>query len=1150
MSEPASDSSTDDAPLHAIIAAYLQAVDAGQEPDRQELLRQHPDLAAELAAFFADRDAFDRLAPPVGTHVRYFGDYDLLEEIGRGGMGVVFKARQVSLNRLVALKMILKGELACEAEVQRFHVEAEAVAQLDHPHIVPIYEVGQHQGQHYFAMQFVDGPSLARDLDGTTWSNRDAAELIRICALAVQYAHERGVIHRDLKPANILLTLPDRVPRITDFGLAKRVGQGTALTASNEIVGTPSYMAPEQASNKKEVGPASDVYALGAILYELLTGRPPFRAATPLDTVLQVVSEEPVPPSQVQPKVPRDLETICLKCLEKRPERRYGSARELADDLGRFLAYEPIQARPASRLRRVAVQVRKRPWTVVGLALVGILTVSLLAQSFYVENQSQRAENLYREAQIGRLSLAQQPAPDVPAGGTLRPAAERALESLRRAAELRPGARLYEEALDVLLVEHRGGERVDPKLTARAELPPGWDRDDHEFPRPFTLTRDGKLLRLPGVLLHLDTGATTRLDGPFALQTTCDPTGTYLARRSEPTAVEVVERVTGKLRLRIDHPQPPASLDWRFSPDGRLLAVVRGVPGSGSSLPEARTIELQNVNTGHLAHRIELPAGERLMALPEFSGDSRFLAWLGDSEVRVYSLATGEPTSRIRAPGAGTAGLGPDGTMLAWSSAFSTSEGTKVNLVLASSGEPIRELRSTGPVAIVHVAFTQDGRFVIGQAGFRERDAVYKSFGRMNPTLVPLYQQHTDRVCIWDAADGKLVAWLPGRAFADGFGPQGELAVARAVRSEDDAWLAIDLCRPAELREALEQEGLTGWVGFSDLAAQRGSAMTAWLFWIGVVGSLVSTIWSVATGLRIEKKRITLRTVYTGIVLTLLLVAIGILGLVAAVAEFTGHWERVFQFQHLTGTLCALFGLLNLHAAWEAGSQAVRYYTHVMYGEALQGLSEEFREQIKQGVKQGVKQAAGFVVPRVLGMGVLLAVVTWLDGLAIFATLFGAGWVGVISRVLFVVAILAPALLLLSLVPVLLLYVVLAVCGAKWRARQSWYVLLPRTRETRWFRFMARIDNLFSLGQTGTVTFWLMILLAGLGVAGFELTARLGSGNWPRSMERGLVADLNFDETSTALLALAVFYVLESLLRLVRIARGRAQDVSHRPAQP
>ncbi len=428
--------------LERVLADYLHAVEAGTAPDRAELLAQHPDLAADLGSFFRNRDAMERIAEPIkqqmpeaetigatampgaGATIRYFGDYELLEEIARGGMGVVYKARQVSLDRLVALKMILAGQLASEANVKRFRAEAEAAAHLDHPHIVPIHEIGEHESNHYYAMQLVDGPSLAKHLGTTTWSNRDAAELVRTCAEAVQYAHERGVIHRDLKPANILLARnpqSDRVPKITDFGLAKRVGHGASLTASGQIVGTPSYMAPEQAGGKKDIGPAVDVYALGAILYELLTGRPPFRAATPLDTVLQVVSEEPVPPSHVQPKVPGDLETICLKCLEKRPERRYGSARELADDLGRFLNYEPIHARPVSRTRRVGVWVRKRPWVVVALALVAILGVALLAQSFYLENQRQHLENLYRDAKISRLSLAHRPAPKVPAEGRSGP---------------------------------------------------------------------------------------------------------------------------------------------------------------------------------------------------------------------------------------------------------------------------------------------------------------------------------------------------------------------------------------------------------------------------------------------------------------------------------------------------------------------------------------------------------------------------------------------------------------------------------------------------------------------------------------------------------------------------------------------------------
>ncbi len=242
-------------------------------------------------------------------------------------MGVVFLARQVSLNRPVALKMILAGQLANEIDVKRFYTEAEAAANLDHPGIVPIYEVGQHEGQHYFSMGFVEGQSLSQRLAEGPLPSGEAAALMVKVAEAIEYAHQRGVIHRDLKPGNILLDRNGN-PRVTDFGLAKRLQADSGLTGSGQIMGTPSYMPPEQAgSHRGEVGPAADVYALGATLYALVTGRPPFQAATAMDTVLMVVSDEPVPPRRLNAGIPRDLETICLKCLQKEPGQRYARRR-------------------------------------------------------------------------------------------------------------------------------------------------------------------------------------------------------------------------------------------------------------------------------------------------------------------------------------------------------------------------------------------------------------------------------------------------------------------------------------------------------------------------------------------------------------------------------------------------------------------------------------------------------------------------------------------------------------------------------------------------------------------------------------------------------------------------------------------------------
>jgi tetratricopeptide (TPR) repeat protein len=315
--------------------------------------------------------------------------YEVLQELGRGGMGVVYKARQTALKRLVALKVVGSGSWAGPEELARFRAEAEAVAHLHHPNIVQIYEIGEHEGRPFFSLEYVDGGSLADRLDGTPSPPRASAELVRTLALAMHAAHERGIVHRDLKPANILLEfsrdpsgsalpkgsrLNDVLPKIADFGLAKRLGGDSHLTHTGTIVGTPSYMAPEQAGGQvRAIGPAADVYALGAILYELLTGWPPFNGATALETLQQVQSQTPVAPTRLQPKVPRDLETICLKCLEKEPHKRYATARVLADDLGHFLAGEPIVARPASVWERTRKWAKRRP------ALAGLVLVLVVA---------------------------------------------------------------------------------------------------------------------------------------------------------------------------------------------------------------------------------------------------------------------------------------------------------------------------------------------------------------------------------------------------------------------------------------------------------------------------------------------------------------------------------------------------------------------------------------------------------------------------------------------------------------------------------------------------------------------------------------------------------------------------------------------------
>lgn len=393
----ASTDSAHDEQLAVLLATLLEEARSGRTPDIEAVAREYPDLAAELRELWgtamlaedfgnfasdlasdlktlvpASRSASTSAAAALQDAVvcprpteqslpaegRIFGDYELLEELGRGGMGVVYKARQRSLARLVAVKMLLRGEHASEIDLVRFRAEAESAAHLDHPNITPVYEVGTFEGQPFFSMKYVDGITLSQRLAEGPLSPREAAELLLPVCRAIAAAHRRGVLHRDLKPSNILIDREGQ-PHVSDFGLAKRSTSvsgpvnsrpaSSHLTFSGAILGTPSYMAPEQAAARRgEIGPASDVYSLGTILYHMLTGRPPFQAASPVDTVLMVLEQDPLPPRLLNPKADRDLEMIALKCLQKPQDLRYQTADELADDLQAYLANEPISARATS----------------------------------------------------------------------------------------------------------------------------------------------------------------------------------------------------------------------------------------------------------------------------------------------------------------------------------------------------------------------------------------------------------------------------------------------------------------------------------------------------------------------------------------------------------------------------------------------------------------------------------------------------------------------------------------------------------------------------------------------------------------------------------------------------------------------------------
>jgi eukaryotic-like serine/threonine-protein kinase len=385
-------------------------------------------LRADLDALFPPSGE-STPRPPEEPALPQIPGYAVEAILGRGGMGVVFKARHLRLDRPVALKMMLAGAYAGPREQDRFQREAEAVARLRHPNVVQIHDVGDSDGRPYFTMEYVEGGSLAQQLAGTPQPARQAAQLAATLAGAVQAAHACGIVHRDLKPGNVLVTA-DGTPKIADFGVARRLEAGAELTQSGVLVGTPSYVAPEQARGQtRAVGPAADTYALGAILYELLTGRPPFRAETAAETLLQVIHQDPAPPSRLNARVPRDLETICLKCLHKAPARRYASARELAEDLHRFLEGQPIRARPVGVAERAVKWARRRPAAALLVAALLVMVGAAVGSGVWLRQQEidRRATKDRREGQ----------------------AREAIATALKRANELRKEER-FREAVQVL----------------------------------------------------------------------------------------------------------------------------------------------------------------------------------------------------------------------------------------------------------------------------------------------------------------------------------------------------------------------------------------------------------------------------------------------------------------------------------------------------------------------------------------------------------------------------------------------------------------------------------------------------------------------------------------------------------------------------
>jgi WD40 repeat protein/serine/threonine protein kinase len=611
----------------------------------------------------------DHPEPPSGEAPGAVPGYEVLHEVGRGGMGVVYKARQTALGRVVALKMILSGAHAGPAERERFRREAQAVAALQHPHIVQVFEVGDAGGHPYLALEYVEGGSLAQHRPGQPWPAREAAALVEVLARAVDYAHSQGVVHRDLKPANVLLANGRRVaggvappararppfaPKITDFGLAKRLDSAPgddAPTKTGAVMGTPSYIAPEQAAGKtREVGPAADVYSLGAILYELLTGRPPFRGETPLDTVLQVVKDDPVPPARVRPGVPKDLDTIVLKCLNKAPEQRYPSAFALAEDLRRFLAGEPIVARPVGPWGRGLKWSRRHPAAAafVGVSIAAtVAVVAVLAVAYARVHdamvQKEREADAARRAMQGEAAERRRAEELAVEADEARRAAEEKGAALAREAERTRRAAYALQLAQVAALAERDPARAAKLLDDPGRCPPDL--------RDFTWGHLRRLCR------REDRVYDQHPPGDALNAVAVAPGGTFAATAGERGDIRVWDPRTGMTLAVLTGGRGPTR-GLAFSPDGGALAAA-GADGAVrvwefptevldtarrtmSAVPILRTV-MPSVS---LRPELVLRGGRRAAAANclAFSPDGRTLAaGLESGAVRFWDLAGWRP---------------------------------------------------------------------------------------------------------------------------------------------------------------------------------------------------------------------------------------------------------------------------------------------------------------------------------------------------------------------------------------------------------------------------------------------------------------------------------------------------------------------------
>jgi WD40 repeat protein/tRNA A-37 threonylcarbamoyl transferase component Bud32 len=702
-------------------------------------------------------------SPGPGQQPSALAGYEILGILGRGGMGVVYRARQTRLNRDTALKMILSGAHAGPEELERFRAEAEAVARLQHPNIVQIYEIGERDGLPFFSLEFVDGGSLQAKLDGTPVTPRLAAQMVVSLARAMHYAHERGIVHRDIKPANILLTKAG-VPKITDFGLAKKIEGDAGHTTTGAVLGTPAYMSPEQAAGRThEIGPAADIYSLGAMLYEMLCGRPPFKGESVIHTLQLVQSADPLPPSRLQPRIPRDLETICLKCLRKEPHKRYANAEELAADLDRYLNNQPIKARRTPLVERVWKWAKRRPAVAALLALLAVVVTGGFFGMFglWLNAEAERAlaDQERAKAEQERIEAEKQRNAALLAAAREREANAKAVKNYERARRIlyATNTNLAQKALN------------DGHFDRARELLDGLKSpaDGGEPLLGFEWHYLNRLCCIEGLALRGHASMVTAV--------VFSPRGTKLATASLDRKVQLWDVATGRhLFTLAGHLRPVRAV--AFSADEKL--IVTGSADGTAKLWDGETGKLLRTLEGH---------EDRVNTVAVSPDGATVATGSEDRTIILWNSATGARKQTLKGHRYGVTSLAfqPGGKLLA--------SGGEDKLVLlwdlAAPAAPVAELEGHKHW-VTCVAFDAAGKR-IASAGLDQA------------------------VLVWDVAKREQV-----RAFRDADKPLRQVAFSPAgtqlaAATEDGTILLWDLTFQAEPRVLPGQTGVFRTITFS-----------------------------------------------------------------------------------------------------------------------------------------------------------------------------------------------------------------------------------------------------------------------------------------------------------------------------------------------